>query len=236
MNPLIAAISVAIALVAPLVASAQSQPVVIELYTSQGCSSCPPADVLLADLANRPDIIALALHVDYWDYIGWPDEFADPAFTQRQKAYAKAAGHRSVYTPQMIIGGRDHLVGAKPMELADLIGAHARLAPVANMTIQRDGPKLVVMAERNGSARLPNNMVLQLVRFDPLRTVDIERGENAGKTITYANIVTSWTPVGKWDGSAPLRVAIDLGGNSSPLAVILQAAGNGPIVAAAQLR
>ena len=236
MKSLIAAISMAIGLVAPLIASAQSQPVVIELYTSQGCSSCPPADGLLAKLANRPDIIALALHVDYWDYIGWADKFADPAFTKRQKDYAKAAGHRTVYTPQMIIGGRDQLVGAKPMELADLIAAHAKLEPAARMTVQLDGSKLVVLAERNGSARLPNKMVLQLVRFDPMRSVDIKRGENAGKTINYANIVTSWTPVKKWDGSAPLRATIDVGGNASPLAVILQAAGNGPIVAAAQLR
>ncbi len=236
MRLILAAITMATALAAPVIVWAQSQPVVVELYTSQGCSSCPPADALLADLANRPDVIALALHVDYWDYIGWADGFADPAFTLRQKGYAKAAGHRTIYTPQMIIGGRDHLVGAKPMELSDLISAHARQPVTVRLAARRDGSKLVVTAERNGAAQLPTNMVLQVVRFDPMRSVEIRSGENAGKTISYANIVTSWSQVAKWDGQNPLRAAIDVGGKASPMAIILQAAGNGPIVAAAQLR
>jgi len=237
MKAILAAMTVVLSLAVSTSVSAQSQAraVVVELYTSQGCSSCPPADALLADLAKRPDVIALALHVDYWDYIGWKDEFADPAFTKRQKAYAQAAGHRTIYTPQMIVGGRDHLVGAKPMKLADLISAHMKRPEAAKLQIARDGGKLSVIAERNGSERLPNNMVLQIVRFDPLRHVDIRRGENAGRTIAYANIVKSWTPVGKWDGAAPMQMSVDLGSDRSPVAVILQAAGNGPIVAAAQL-
>ncbi|MGB5556709.1 MAG: DUF1223 domain-containing protein, partial [Paracoccaceae bacterium] len=171
-----------------------------------------------------------------WDYIGWKDEFADPAFTQRQKAYAKAAGHWKIYTPQMIVGGRDILIGAKPMKLAELISAHAKVASTVTLHIAREGDKLAVVAERNGAARLPDQMLLQLVRFDPLRKVDIRRGENAGKTISYANIVKSWRPVAKWDGLAPLQISVDLGGDAAPVAVIVQAAGQGPIVAAAQLR
>ena len=103
MRRLFAAVATSLALSTPAVADG---PVVVELYTSQGCSSCPPADAMLHDLAARPDVIALALHVDYWDYIGWVDEFADPAYTRRQKQYAQVAGNPSVYTPQMVIGGR----------------------------------------------------------------------------------------------------------------------------------
>ena len=236
MKAFLAAISLAFAIGAPIGATAQSRPVVVELYTSQGCSSCPPADALLADLAQRQDVIALALHVDYWDYLGWKDEFGDPSFTQRQKAYARAAGHRSVYTPQMIVGGRDHLVGAKPMKLAELLEAHAKSTPLIILQIAQQGGKLSVIAERNGTANLPKKMMLHLVRYAPMRQVEIRRGENAGKTINYANVVTSWTPVAKWDGDAPLRMAVDLKGDNSPAAVIVQTSGHGPILAAAQLR
>lgn len=236
MKAFLAVISLALAIGAPFGAQAQSHPVVVELFTSQGCSSCPPADALLADLAQRQDVIALALHVDYWDYLGWKDEFGDPGFTQRQKAYARAAGHSSVYTPQMIIGGRDHLIGAKPMKLAELIEAHSKQVPMVKLMAVHQGGKLTVSAERNGSARLPKKMMLYVVRFAPMRKVEIRRGENAGKTIDYANIVTSWTPVAKWDGAAALRMTVDLNGDKSPAAVIVQSSGHGPILAAAQVR
>lgn len=92
-------------------ASADEKTVVVELFTSQGCSSCPPADALLAELDKSADVIALALHVDYWDYIGWKDSFADPENTERQRGYARAAKARSIFTPQMVIGGVDHVIG-----------------------------------------------------------------------------------------------------------------------------
>ena len=101
---------------------AEDAPVVVELFTSQGCSSCPPADELLREMSKRPDVIALAFHVDYWDYIGWKDEFAHPGFTKRQKAYAKAAGERMVYTPQMIVHGVVRVVGHEPEALAAASG------------------------------------------------------------------------------------------------------------------
>ena len=114
-------------------------PVVVELYTSQGCSSCPPADAFLArELANRDDVIALALHVDYWDYIGWKDDFADPQHTDRQRDYARAAGQRTIYTPQMIIAGKDHVIGSHPAEVKKLIRAHASAAfPLAILVRRR---------------------------------------------------------------------------------------------------
>lgn len=235
MRGFLSALAIAIGISAPATGMAQNQPVVVELYTSQGCSSCPPADAMLIDLAKRDDVIALALHVDYWDYIGWKDIFGDPAFTRRQKGYAKAAGHRTVYTPQMIIAGRDHIVGAKPMKLARLIDAHSRRAPSATIRMDRDGDAMTVSVDRVGNAELPAKMVVQLVRFDPLREVDIKRGENAGRTIAYANIVTDLQVLGQWDGSGPLQLRAENAGNG-PAAVILQAAGNGPILAAAQSR
>ena len=100
---------------------ADDMPVVVELFTSQGCSSCPPADALLHELSKRDDVIPLALHVDYWDYIGWKDSFAQPAFTARQRGYAQASGRRAIYTPQMIIGGQFDVVGNRPMDVAAII-------------------------------------------------------------------------------------------------------------------
>lgn len=112
------------------VVAAQDNPVVVELYTSQGCSSCPPADEYFhKSLAHRDDLIALSLHVDYWDYLGWKDHLASPEYSKRQRNYARAAGHRSVYTPQMIIGGVDHVVGNHPSEVKDKIADHKKRNP-----------------------------------------------------------------------------------------------------------
>jgi len=215
-------------------ALSQSQPVVVELYTSQGCSSCPPADALLTKLAMRDDVLALALHVDYWDYIGWKDTFADPNFTARQKAYARAAGHRSIYTPQMIVAGADHVVGFQPMQVMDLINDSGARAPKVTIRLAQRANVLTIQATA-AAQDLPPAMDVELVRFDPRRDVSIRRGENAGQTIIYSNVVTLWKQIGDWDGRAPLKLSYDLGTGGGKVAVIVQAAGNGPIVAAAQL-
>ena len=102
-------------------AQSSTSPVVVELYTSQGCSSCPSADRVLEKLSSRDDILPLSLHVDYWDYIGWADTFANPAFTERQKVYARNMGERMIYTPQMVINGGAHVVGNRPMDVADAL-------------------------------------------------------------------------------------------------------------------
>mgnify|MGYP000680805641 CR=1 FL=1 len=128
-------------------------PVVVELYTSQGCSSCPPADAFLErELAERDDVIALALHVDYWDYIGWKDDFADPAYTRRQRSYAHAAGHRTIYTPQMIIGGVDHVIGSHPSEVKGFIAQHEKLASDVSVTLERNGDSLEITLNQGGAA------------------------------------------------------------------------------------
>jgi hypothetical protein len=196
-------------------------PVVIELFTSQGCSSCPPADALLAELAERDDVLALALHVDYWDYIGWKDIFADPRFTQRQRAYAKAAGHRTIYTPQMIVGGQDHIVGFKPMKLADLISAHKRKIEASQLGLSavRSGDTLSIALNNTGAG--PNDLMVTVVGYRAHENVTIRVGENAGKSIDYANIVTSWTHVGDWDGTSPVQLGVGLT-SADPVAVILQ--------------
>jgi len=214
-------------------AVAQEQVVVVELYTSQGCSSCPPADALFEKLAERRDIVALALHVDYWDYIGWKDSFAKPQFTARQKGYAVAAGHRTLYTPQMVVQGEDHVVGYRPMEVAELIRQHQERQQEARIVVSREGNVLTVAVEAPGGPIGP--VVVQLVRFHPSRTVAIHRGENAGKTIVYANVVTEWHRLAEWDGTAPMSMTAPVEGDAS-LAVIVQVPNHGPILGAAAIR
>jgi hypothetical protein len=237
MRDFICAASIIAALAAsPL--SAQDSPVVVELYTSQGCSSCPPADAVLAELALRDDVIALALHVDYWDYIGWKDEFAQPAFTERQHRYAVAAGERVVYTPQMMIGGVDSIIGTDTMALMDGIAAHSAAHPSVRLGMTRSGDVLTISAQAVG--RLDGPMTVQLVRYVPEQTVAIERGENAGHTINYVNVVTQWQQLSDWDGTAPLTLEMAITG-SDPAVVIVQkeassSAGPGLIIAAARLR
>lgn len=214
-------------------AMAQDNPVVVELYTSQGCSSCPPADEILLKLAQRDDVIALALHVDYWDYIGWSDTFADPQYTTRQRAYARAISSRTIYTPQMIVGGVTHVVGNRPMEVVAAVDEFRGKKSGVVLQLVRTGDRLSVKASLSrGRAR---NMLVQLVRYIPSSSVSIERGENAGRTIEYVNIVTEWRQIKKWNGAEPLDLVVNVVG-SEPVVVIVQAAGQGPIMASARLR
>lgn len=211
----------------------QSDGVVVELYTSQGCSSCPAADAVLADLAEQPGIIPLALHVDYWDYIGWADTFANPRFTHRQKAYARAAGEKMIYTPQVIVAGRDRLVGHEAEEVAGAVArAQATTSPV-RLELRRDGERLFIRAL--AEPPLQAGAVVLLVRFIDGAEVEIGHGENAGRRIEYRNIVTSWQPVADWPGLTPFEMTTDLPG-SDRAAVIVQRAGFGEILAAAALQ
>ncbi len=151
----------------PMAGAADDHPVVVELFTSQGCSACPPADEMLADLAGMPGVIALALHVDYWDYIGWEDTFGDPAFTARQEAYARAAGERTVYTPQFIVGGLDPVVGADAMAVMEHLRVHAGSAETVDLRAVREGDVLRI----DGAAMAPalRPMAVQVVRYRPPR-------------------------------------------------------------------
>lgn len=214
--------------------SAQAQgPVVVELFTSQGCSNCPPVDALLGELAMQNDVIALGLHVDYWDYIGWPDNFAQAAFTARQHGYARAAGSTVVYTPQLVIHGDARLVGNQPMNVFAAIMDQAQRMDPVRVDVTRDGDGYRVDAQLAGS--LPEaGMVVQLVSFIAHETVVIGRGENANRSIDYYNIVRSWEVLAEWDGMSGYSATVSPSADY-PHVVIVQAAGHGPILGAARL-
>lgn len=217
----------------PLPVAAQSTTgVLVELYTSQGCSSCPPADEFLSELAQAEGVIALALHVDYWDYIGWEDAFADPHFTERQKMYARAANSRMVYTPQMIVGGVDRVEGNTPDAVVRFIGKHMAHSAGVDLTLTRKGGQVEIRA--NATQPLAKGAVVQLVRYQPEAQIEIERGENAGLHMTYHNIVTSWQRVGDWQGTAPLDLTVDAPGDQ-PVVVVVQEPGPARVLAAARL-
>lgn len=214
-------------------AFAQAEPgVVVELYTSQGCSSCPPADDMFAKLAKQPGVIALALHVDYWDYIGWEDSFADAKFTERQKAYAHAAGSKMIYTPQIIVGGRDRVEGNQPTEVARALDGQLGLPSRVTLTAVRQGDRVIIRAEANPPLTAPARV--DVVRYIGRAEVAIERGENAGLTMAYHNIVTDWDDVGGWPGVEPLDLTAKAAGDA-PVVVIIQSAGPGDILAAVRL-
>ncbi|CTQ50317.1 DUF1223 domain-containing protein [Jannaschia donghaensis] len=184
---LAAAALTTLALAVPVAAD----PVVVELYTSQGCSSCPPADEMLGKLTQRDNVIALSLHVDYWDWIGWKDTFAAPAFSERQLRYAEAVGSNTRYTPQFVIGGIDRVAGPSGMELSDLIQAHDG---ATGDVLQADGSDVRVAATGTKGQ-------LIAVTYLPEATVGVLHGENAGQSITYHNVVRSWTVLQELDGS-----------------------------------
>lgn len=210
------------ALIAPAAAPAPS-PVVVELFTSQGCSACPPADAALAKVAARPDVLALSLHVDYWDYLGWEDPFAQPAFTARQKAYARAAGLRTLYTPQVIVAGTESLTSPAEPDLEAVITKAAAQAPVVAMTVSRGAEPGHYAIDLSAPKPLRQGTVVQIVRYVPQARVEILRGENAGQVLDFANVVTAWHAVAEWDGKAPVRLNAQIEGEE-PAAVIVQTA------------
>lgn len=213
-------------------ASAKDYPVVVELFTSQGCSSCPPADKMLHQLGQRDNVIALALHVDYWDYIGWKDQFAHAAFTERQKGYARAFDSRSIYTPQMVINGSRDVVGNRGLEVADMVQEYASKGMIVPLDIARNGSSLTIKAPAQPGMA---NADVIVVRYTPEETVSIPRGENAGKSLTYSHIVTEWRIIGDWNGRNALSERVTIEG-SAPVVVLVQAKDHGPILAAARLR
>ena len=184
-------------------------PVVVELFTSQGCSSCPPADAMLGALAGQPDVLPLSWHVDYWDYLGWADSFARPEFSARQEAYARAAGERSVYTPQLIVGGVDTALAPGPAQLMGLIDLH-RLAP-AMVSLQRHGTGDSEQIELLALSDLGGRAAVELVRYAPVRRVEMLAGENRGRIVEYRNIVLDIQRLAEWDGRRPLRLTVRQG-------------------------
>ncbi len=212
--------------------SRADSPVVVELFTSQGCSSCPPADRLLQQIAGREDVIALALHVDYWDYIGWADTFGSPAHSRRQKTYALALGQRTLYTPQMVIDGTRIVIGAKPMKVWDAIDAAKNAQNKVPVTLSRVNQTLSIAAPARA---LIEPVDVRLFQYLPSGRVKITRGENAGNTFTYTNVVREIKTLDTWSGRAPLDLSIPISPDS-PYVVVLQSQNSMEIIGAAQLR
>lgn len=195
----IAAQALTVFAAAPALAETLRPHTVAELFTSQGCSSCPPADRLWNELAVRDDVLALSLPVDYWDYLGWKDTFARPEHTARQRAYARALRARSVYTPQGIINGSIDVIGSRRQDVLDAIGANP-LGVDVPVEITRTGDAVAVRL--GASARHTHAARVWLVLYRPHARAAIARGENAGRTISYANVVESMSPLGTWRGKA----------------------------------
>ena len=174
---------------------------VVELFTSQGCSSCPPADAALEQFIKRDDVLALAFHVDYWDYLGWKDTLASPENTQRQYAYAKTFKSRTVYTPQAVVNGREHLNGASGGVISAKLGTHAGKGQglTVPVSLSLEGKRIRVSVDE-GTVPGGSDVKIVLVYYRDTSTIDIKRGENKGRKITYRNTVTNAQVLGMWDG------------------------------------
>lgn len=212
-------------------------PAVIELFTSQGCSSCPKADKLLGHYAARSDVIALSYSVHYWDYLGWKDTLANPKFTERQKAYAKARGDGQVYTPQIVVGGHQHAVGSNKAAIDAGIAQlqKSRLWVPVSLVRSPAGAK----AEIGATEALAKDAIIWLAMVTRRVDVMIERGENAGQTLTYHNAVRSFSQAGQYDGKA-LEVVLEgkpmQMSEADQAIVLVQNGTSGPIIGGASLR
>jgi hypothetical protein len=214
-------------------------PVVLELFTSQGCSSCPPADEYLGELAARGDVIPLAFHVDYWNYIGWTDPYATKEMTKRQKDYARSLNQRYVYTPEMVVNGTAQEAGSNRHGIETLIAA-AKAEP-------NDGPTVdlkFVGADRihahiGAGAAQAGPATVWLVKFDRPHQTSVEHGENKGRTLTDYQTVRTFEELATWTG-APLDLDYAAYDPNDPgnggCALIVQRDGTGPIIAAAMLK
>jgi hypothetical protein len=204
------------------------RPTVVELFQSQGCSSCPPAEANVGAISDRSDVLALAFEVDYWDRLGWKDTFSRPAWTARQYAYAQAMGRDGVYTPQVVVNGRVEGDGLDASALAGLLSRGDRGA--SGPSVSFSGGNVTVGA----GAAPPGGADVWLARYIPHAVeVTIPRGENAGRTLPYKDVVREMVLLGKWRGEAATFPAP--GGDASLAeAAIVQASGAGPILAAAK--
>jgi hypothetical protein len=195
--------------VAPL--HAGERPTVVELFTSEGCSSCPPADALLAELAGRPEVLALSFHVDYWDRLGWKDPFSSPDATQRQHRYADLLGLATVYTPQIVVDGRWQAVGSDRAEVERALGSAGRNrdeVPVA-LAVEHGRAQITLGPDSDGVAA-----ALLLIGFDRQHVTAVARGENGGRTLSHVDVVRSIEEVAKFDGrgrafEVPIRTPCD---------------------------
>jgi hypothetical protein len=212
----------------PVPALVADSPVVLELFTSEGCNSCPPADALLGELAKEHDLLPLAFHIDYWNYLGWQDPFSAKYATARQYAYGQALGVNA-YTPQLVVDGARDAVGSDEAAVRSAIEAE-RPRPKLKLTVLRDAMGTLSVAIPAGDApSAPASVYLAL--FDHSHVTPVGRGENSGQTLTEFNIVRAWRKIGQWTGQAT-ELALGLGPQSSAFdagAIILQEGDSGPV-------
>lgn len=191
----------AAAMLAKPVLAAAERPVIVELFTSQGCSSCPAADAYFKVLKEEPGVVALSYHVDYWDYLGWRDTLGGAEFSQRQYDYAESRGDKNIYTPQTIINGSGHFVGSQRSKLSGAIDSARAENPGHWVDIAMSDNATDVMI--NISAGRPmKEATLWLLAFTPSISTEIKKGENAGSTVDYHNVVRKMVPAGMWHGDA----------------------------------
>lgn len=216
------------------VAAGNSRPLtVVELFTSQGCSSCPPADAYLGDLAQLDEsegILALSFHVDYWNNLGWKDPYSSADNTRRQRAYARYMDLRYVYTPQMVIQGALQATGSDRRTIQHQIKT-ARKMPRVDVRLTRTGDSMQVTLAENGH---PVTADVYMVVFDKEHTTKVKRGENRGKTITNRNVVRLVERIGAWDGGAA-KMSSPLNRDGDACAVIVQSPKSGTILGAAKI-
>ncbi len=229
----VVALAVAALVAGPAAWAGAKRPVVVELFTSQGCNSCPPADAFLARLAERKDVLAMSLPVTYWDMLGWKDTLASDANTRRQKAYAAAMGRGGVYTPEMIVDGMADMVGSREAAVDDAIGA--READMAFVPVDlRATPSELHIAVGAGDAN--GNATIWLFHLIDKAMVNVKTGENGGHVLAYRNVVRDVKAVGVWKGQA---ISLDLPRSGTAphdsLAVVVQQGGYGRIIGAAQI-
>jgi hypothetical protein len=210
---------------------------VVELFTSQGCSSCPAADKILGELGTDPTIVAMSLPVDYWDYLGWKDTLALPGHSKRQRAYARSRGDREVYTPQVVVNGVKHVLGNDKSAIEHALAASRRNAKALQVTLAVSGDKLTVTVPAAKDERGSGEVWLCTVSKEV--PVEITRGENRGRTVTYHNVARRWIKLGDWTGKAQtFTVPIaDLKGEHVDAAAVLLQGGSsdnpGPVLGAA---
>jgi hypothetical protein len=227
--------TLALLLPGPATAAEVQPQVVVELFTSEGCSSCPPADAYLGDLAQRPGVLALAYHVDYWNYIGWTDPYASRQATERQHDYARRLNLRYVYTPQMVINGAAEGVGSERQVIAPLVRAaeHEKALSQHISLVRQPGDRLLIHVDAGAAG---DSATLWLVGFDRAHETHVLRGENEGHMLKEYQIVRSFEPVGTWRGAAlDVTVAASQAGGDGGIAVLLQQGGTGHIIGAALL-
>jgi hypothetical protein len=186
--------------------AATGRPVIVELFTSQGCSSCPPADAFFETLKGKPGIVALSYHVDYWDYLGWRDTLGSSEYSQRQYDYAKSRGDMNVYTPQMIINGGSHFVGSQTSKVSGGIDTAHVEGTARWVDIAMSDNKTDIMIDIAAGAPT-QKATLWLMAFAPSVSTDIKKGENAGKTVAYHNVVRKMVPAGMWHGE-PAKIVL----------------------------